>query len=819
MRSSRLAAVGLFLFAFLVGPAITNGQGTLISTAARRDIIFDHGGHYLYITTSDGFVQRYNLASSQLDSPFHVGGSLNGADIPANDSFLLIAQEQLANGQGRFQKLDLTTGVITDIPYSPNAGDGEAGGYAVAIAANGIALATTERQAQTSGGNLFPLRAINLASSTISIRQDVVGVAESTEFKRSADAHLLFTGGLLTYSSETDKFATTKLPLGSYSTTIAMNRNNTLLARSTQYYGGSMDTAANLTFVRSFRELNAGVVFDPTRDVLYGVDSVDSWIIGYDAKTLEVLFRLDIGEYLGPFYSLGGFGSGRLAISPDGRYLALSTPTGVRLFTIPSPPYATPAPPDLGEPRGVVFDHTSKYLYVTTTTGFVLAFNVATTILDRMYNLGGWLYGIDIAADDSFLLVAQAYPGIKQGAIQKLNIATGAITNLNYDRVDWERGAYDIHFASNNRAFFSTTGDATPARQIDLSNNTLTIRDEIRFVNGAYLNGGLQIQRSADGTLLYFLEPNSSGGATFTYRSATDTLGPAGDVSTYFDLTNAAVNRDGTLAALRFADDVHLQAGPDFHTIHVFPDFNYGVAFNAIKDVLYAVSSVTDEIIAYDTNTFAELSRMWIADDLTGASVGTLFGLGSLVASQDGRYLALFAPSGIQLIDLQNPPGPRPNFTIITTTSPPTGGTVSGGGVYPGGADVGVSASANRGYVFSGWTENGANVSASGYYTFKAYSNRTLIANFQPVLPIVATPALSPNGGTFKKKIKVSASCATAGASIVYTTDGSDPDAFSARWPKRGLQLTGKGPHTVKAKAVETGHIDSPIVSATFTIR
>src|SRR4051794_8709663 len=67
-------------------------QSTLISLPTRRDMVFDHGGHYLYISTSDGLVQRYNLTSGVLETPFAVGGSLNGMDIAADDSFLLLAQ-------------------------------------------------------------------------------------------------------------------------------------------------------------------------------------------------------------------------------------------------------------------------------------------------------------------------------------------------------------------------------------------------------------------------------------------------------------------------------------------------------------------------------------------------------------------------------------------------------------------------------------------------------------------------------------------------------------------------------------------------------
>ena len=494
----------------------------------------------------------------------------------------------------------------------------------------------------------------------------------------------------------------------------------------------------------------------------------------------------------------------------------------MRLFAIPSPPYPPLPEPDYGEPRGLVFDKTSHYLYATTTNGYVLGYNVATTALEKVYHPGGWLYGIDIAADDSYLLVAQSYFGIKQGAIQKIDLTNGAITNFNFDRGDSERGALDVHFAGNTRAFFSTIVDSANAAvgQIDLTTGAVTRRNDVPIANAQRLmDGNFQIQRSADRSLLYFLDPTSSAGLTFTYHPGNDSFGPGGDVSTYFDLTNAAVNRNGSLAAVRYADTVELQAGPDFHTVHSFPDIYGGVAFNATQDVLYALTTTTDEIIAYDTNTFAELSRMWVGEDLPGPLVGKLFGIGSLFASQDGRYLALLAPTAISLFDLQNPPGPRPNFTITLTASPSLGGTVGGAGVYPGAAKVSIGAWPNAGFAFVNWTENGVVISTSQLLDFQAYSDRTLVANFQALLPIAATPAISPGGGSFKKKVKLKATCATAGARILYTTDGSDPQSFSAQWPKKGWKLTGKGSHTVKAKAIVNGYIDSAIVTATFTIR
>jgi hypothetical protein len=85
-----------------------------------------------------------------------------------------------------------------------------------------------------------------------------------------------------------------------------------------------------------------------------------------------------------------------------------------------------------------------------------------------------------------------------------------------------------------------------------------------------------------------------------------------------------------------------------------------------------------------------------------------------------------------------------------------------------------------------------------------------------------STPNISPNGGTFRKKVAVKLSCATAGALIHYTTDGSDPNAASPTYPTtkkfKGIKLTGQGPHNVKAMAVASGLNNSSIASAVFTI-
>lgn len=79
----------------------------------------------------------------------------------------------------------------------------------------------------------------------------------------------------------------------------------------------------------------------------------------------------------------------------------------------------------------------------------------------------------------------------------------------------------------------------------------------------------------------------------------------------------------------------------------------------------------------------------------------------------------------------------------------------------------------------------------------------------------VATPTLLPPGGTYASAQDVTLSCATAAATIHYTTSGAAPTAES---PVYGAPLHVDATTTIRALAVLDGHADSPVASATYTI-
>jgi hypothetical protein len=636
-------------------------QSTLIPLTTRRDMVFDHAGRYLYISTSDGFVRRYDLTTGQLEAGYNLGGALWGIDIALDDSFVLAAQHNTNGAQGTFHRVNLNTGAVTNINYARDFA--EIGAWDVAIAANGLAFVTT----QFDGSGTTPLRQIDLATNTISIRTDfpviipIGKIRQNTQIHRNVNRTRLYflqpsssTGPIFTYDATANAFG----PLGLVGGFLeyaggAVSPSGTMLATRRGRIL-SLETAPDFHLLRMVSGPDGRVAFDPDGRTLYTVDSTTDQIIAYDSATLDEKYRLDVGEDVsgGIIYQ---FLSDVLEISPNGRYLALSTASGVRLFTLPlSPPAPSPTPaPVFTGPQDIVFDPVHQRLYITTLKGFVWPYNLATNLLEAPYFLSGTLYGADISPDGTYLLVAQRNTGITEGALQKLDLHSGQVTYLTYPRWYLEGGSWDVAIASNGFATVTTSfngSGSVPLRQINLLTGAVTNRTDVPTGFGGVsdsVSQDKQIHRSADRTRLYFLEANPLGYAQFTFSAVTNTFGP-GNYTGVYETPSAAVSRDGSLLCSRLNETTSsLNTAPNFDRLATFANLNSGLAFDAVKDVLYGVEDSTDQIVAYDTNTFAEKFRFG-AGEPVGGSAGR-FGSGTLVASPDGRYLALITPTTVRV--------------------------------------------------------------------------------------------------------------------------------------------------------------------------
>jgi hypothetical protein len=79
----------------------------------------------------------------------------------------------------------------------------------------------------------------------------------------------------------------------------------------------------------------------------------------------------------------------------------------------------------------------------------------------------------------------------------------------------------------------------------------------------------------------------------------------------------------------------------------------------------------------------------------------------------------------------------------------------------------------------------------------------------------VATPTFNPEAGTYSEAVSVTISCATEGAIIYYTLDGSNPMENGTVYTS-AINITETT--TVKAFAMKEGYLNSGVASATYTI-
>lgn len=88
--------------------------------------------------------------------------------------------------------------------------------------------------------------------------------------------------------------------------------------------------------------------------------------------------------------------------------------------------------------------------------------------------------------------------------------------------------------------------------------------------------------------------------------------------------------------------------------------------------------------------------------------------------------------------------------TIQTSASPPHGGTTGGGGSFPAGSGITLTATPEPGFAFVNWTGNGTPVSQSPAYALNVTADLTLVANFIELGTgkAVTTVSLPTQGGT-----------------------------------------------------------------------
>jgi sugar lactone lactonase YvrE len=720
----------------------------LIPVTGARDLVFDNARDLLYITTSAGRVERYDLGSNTLLTPWAVGTSLNGADITPAGDYLYAAD----TSSSVLRKVDLTTGQVTNISYS----DGS-GAWDVKVAANGKVLFDS----RFAGSGYVNLYSLDPATGTLTNRRSV---RQDTGIARGADRSRLFfqesntsSGPIFTYDSASNSFssgASTDRFIGNVPA--AVSRDGSLIAMQ---YGGSVSVLdAQLHTIQVLPGGDGGLAFDPARDFLYALDTRTSQVVAYDTAHWDEHFRVDVGAAVG---SGGLLGDGAITITPDGSEMFLISTAGVRQIDLPTeagvvrwfyvsgfPSFTRPGAPgtftvtaldalgnpvpdyqgtvqfsstdpaadlpdsytfttadqgthaftatfqttgtftltaqDVADPsvfgfeagirihdnhvslvpvanaRATVYDPSRDILYISTSGGTVERYQVDTqTLLEPLY-VGRSLNGLDISPDGGTLYVADTQPDPTQSMLRKVDLATGQVTNISYPGGS---GAWDVKVVANGLVLFNSRFAGSGGLNLyayDPVTGTLTNRQSVRQNTG--------FARGADRSRLFFQGDNGSNGPILTYDSATDSFPSSADTGTFIDGNAAtAVSRNGSLIAMQFAGAISI-LDPSLHTIQIVGNGDGGLAFDPVRDFLYALDTRTAKVIAYDTHTWRERFRVDVGASIGG---GGLLGNGAITITADGSEMFLITTAGVRKIDLPTETGvPRtlevrgfPSFT------------------------------------------------------------------------------------------------------------------------------------------------------------
>lgn len=312
---------------------------TFVPSSAPADIVYDSSRDILYITAGTSLL-RYHVDGGRFAAPMVLGGSLKGIDLAPDASFVAIADDSNNGSSDWIHILDTTTNatkkLTLPLAYS------ESGTWSVVIGYDNSILSTST----FSGSGWVPFRRIDLVTSGINViaqvrqwsmlstnaQRNVVGIAEADISDGEFNRYVFSTGVYNHRSGYTDGTAW-------FNYEIAVNPTGDQFAIPT--YGGTFLFDGSLSHSGQLGQYATNTplasAYDPTDGSLYLSIAGTSRLDHYDPITLELLGSIDIGK---PLVNAGNYAfvNGRMRFTADGRFLFVTTNTGIVIVTLHGEP-------------------------------------------------------------------------------------------------------------------------------------------------------------------------------------------------------------------------------------------------------------------------------------------------------------------------------------------------------------------------------------------------------------------------------------------------------------------------------------------------
>ena len=312
--------------------------------------------------------------------------------------------------------------------------------------------------------------------------------------------------------------------------------------------------------------------------------------------------------------------------------------------------------------RDLILDSTRGHLLIVMDSGQVQRYDIAT----RQF-LASWPVGTsprrgDITADGAFLYLTDAPTAGGQGVIHRLDLETGAVTDLFYPLIAGETGGWDIAIASDGIALFNGSSDSlesAPLRRIDLATGAISVNPPVgphgEDEMWSWSTACSSIFRGADRSLIAF---SGSGGMhrVLAYDARTHAFVFSHNLSGSHGL-HASISADGSRIGF-WGNDLNghgsnlMAMGSRTLDSARLTGVEAGIPLlDPAGGLLWIATKSNPRIAGYDITTGYRVRELPLMEPLNSPVRGRPTSQ-PVLFTDDGSFLFLATPSGVQVTDL-----------------------------------------------------------------------------------------------------------------------------------------------------------------------
>jgi Bacterial Ig domain len=426
----------------------------------------------------------------------------------------------------------------------------------------------------------------------------------------------------------------------------------------------------------------------------------------------------------------------------------------------------------------MVYDSARDTLYITS-GGSVLRYRLSTNSFLAPFNLGGSLAGLDISPDGNTLVVADRTRDASNVWVHVVDLRTGAASRALFPRAFGEGGTFTVAYGSDNRVIISGTYEGSgwvPLRQLDPATGTWRdLKPQFPDLFGQ-VRQDTMLAASGDRSVVGFAESNASDGPVGRFRvSDSNIIQRTGytNGTSWFNY-EIGVNKNGTQYAVPTYGGTFIYNTSVLKTGTVLGTYAgpqpVGVVYHPVEDIVYFPWTTTQEVRAFDTNTFAQVAA-YNFEDTFKSNGNWAFQQGRMKMSRDGSLLFATVTGGVRFIRLYAPLAAS-DQSVTTVENTPAAVTLAGSVGNGGALSYKVATQPAHG-TLSG---TGANLTYTPETNYEGSDSFTFRSVYGPAESAPATVSITVTHGNDAPTADDQSVAVDEDGSAVITLTGTDPD-------------------------------------------